>query len=306
MESRVFVVALAAAIAAWCVARALVHRPTSLAVRLQPYTSVARARLGTVRPEPVAPAAPKSAVALVFGPLVRRLADGLARLVDVSSPVSAELRLRQAGLSMTVDRYRTRQLAYAAGGAGVGALAGLALGHRAGVVMLLALGAGFWGATRCRARVQRLITRRRERMRAELYTVCQLLAVYLRTGDTPAGAVHRLVRRGNGEIVGELADASAQIRRGSQPAAAFEAVTSTSPEPTAGRLYRLLASTWVAGGDPDALLALAEDVRSSRREELQRQMAKRQTAMALSLVMVVGPILILFIAAAIPHLVFGR
>jgi hypothetical protein len=54
------------------------------------------------------------------------------------------------------------------------------------------------------------------------------------------------------------------------------------------------------------LLALAEDLRAARREDLNRIMAKRQTAMALPLVMVIGPILILFVAAAIPHVVFGR
>jgi hypothetical protein len=67
-----------------------------------------------------------------------------------------------------------------------------------------------------------------------------------------------------------------------------------------------MASTWTAGGDADALLALAEDLRAARREDLNRIMAKRQTAMALPLVMVIGPILILFVAAAIPHVVFGR
>jgi hypothetical protein len=47
-------------------------------------------------------------------------------------------------------------------------------------------------------------------------------------------------------------------------------------------------------------------MRASRREDLTRLMAKRETAMALPLVMVIGPILILFVAAAIPHIVFGR
>ena len=47
---------------------------------------------------------------------------------------------------------------------------------RAGIVLLLAVAGGLWGATRWRARLERLITKRRERMRAELYTVCQLLA----------------------------------------------------------------------------------------------------------------------------------
>jgi tight adherence protein C len=173
-------------------------------------------------------------------------------------------------------------------------------------VILLSAAAGLWGATRWRARLDKLITRRRDRMRSELYTVCQLFAIYLRTGDTPSGAVDRLIRRSQGEVIAELKEASAQIRTGSTASLVFEQLTGTTPEPSAARLYRLLSSTWTAGGDADGLLALADDMRASRREDLSRLMTKRQTAMALPLVMVIGPILILFVAAAIPHIVFGR
>jgi tight adherence protein C len=308
MDPRVISASLAAAVAAWCLARAVVRQPKPLAVRVQPYTAGVRSRLGTTVPETaVSSSTPgRSAIALVFGPFVRQLADGLARLVDASASTSAELRLRQAGLDMTVEQYRTRQLAYTVGALAAGAFMGLLVGRSTGTVILLAVAAGLWGATRWRARVERLIAQRCDRMRSELYTVCQLLAIYLRTGDTPAGAVDRLVRRADGEVIGELADAGTQVRTGSTAHDVFEQLTTTTPEPSAARLYRLMASTWTAGGDADALLALAEDLRAARREDLNRIMAKRQTAMALPLVMVIGPILILFVAAAIPHVVFGR
>lgn len=307
MDGRVLSIALSAAVAAWCLARVAIRQPKPLASRVEPYTTVARARLGSARAElPTADAAGRSGVALVFGPLVRTLADGLARLVDATGSSSAELRLGQAGLALTIEQYRTRQLAYAGGALAGGAFLGLLLGTSTRTVILLAVASAFWGATRSRARVERLINRRCERMRAELYTVCQLIAVYLRTGDTPAGAIDRLVRRADGEVVRELTAAAAQIRSGAEPQGAFEQLTASTPEPTAARLYRLLSSSWTAGGDADALLALGEDLRSSRREDLARTMAKRQTAMALPLVMVIGPILILFVAAAIPHIVFGR
>ena len=308
MGGQVFMISFAAAVAAGSLARAVVRQPKPLSARVEPYTSGVRARLGTIRPEGVGPneSEGRSGFTLVFGPFVRSLANGLARLVDASASTSAEMRLRQAGLSMTVEQYRTRQLTYTVGALAVGAFGGLVLGRRTGSVILLAVAAGLWGATRWRARLERLINQRRERMRAEIYTMCQLLAIYLRTGDTPAGAVDRLVRRACGSVAGELADASAEVRTGSTPTDVFERLTTTTAEPSAGRLYRLLASTWSAGGDADALLALAEDTRAARREELNRLMTKRQTMMALPLVMVIGPILILFVAAAIPHIVFGR
>ena len=239
--------------------------------------------------------------------LVHALGNGARCNIPTNGErTSAELRLRQAGLALGVDQYRTRQLAYTAASIACGACLGLLLGRSAGAVLFLALAAGLWGATRWRGRLDRTITKRRERMRAELYTVCQLLAVYIRTGDTPAVAVDRLVRRSSGEVVGELADAAAQVRSGAPIAVVFARLTQTTPEPGAARLYRLFASTWAAGGDADALSALGEDMRAARREDLARLMAKRETAMALPLVMVIGPILILFIAAAIPHIVFGR
>lgn len=308
MEPRVVVVALAAAVAVGCLASALVRQPRALASRIQPYAPPLRGRLGTIRPERAGDDANsgRSGLMLVFGPFILSLANGLAQLVDASTSTSAELRLRQAGLTMTAEQYRTRQLAYTVGAIAAGAFTGLVLSRRAGTVILLAVAAGLWGATRWRARLDRMITRRRDRMRAELYTVCQLIAIYLRTGDTPSGAVERLVRRSRGEVIAELAEASAQVRTGSTASMVFEQLTATTPEPSAARLYRLLSSTWTAGGDADGLLALADDMRASRREDLSRLMTRRETAMALPLVMVIGPILILFVAAAIPHIVFGR
>ena len=308
MEARVVTIAVTAAISAGCLVRAVVRQPKPLATRVQPYVAVIRGRLGTIRPETFGgdDAVHRSGLTLVFGPFIRSLANGLAQLVDASASTSAELRLRQAGLSMTAEQYRTRQLAYTAGALAAGAFTGLVLSRRAGTVILLAVAAGMWGATRWRARLDRMITKRRDRMRSELYTVCQLIAIYLRTGDTPSGAVDRLIRRAKGEVIAELAEASAQVRTGSTATLVFEQLTATTPEPAAARLYRLLSSTWTAGGDAEGLLALGDDMRASRREDLSRLMTKRQTAMALPLVLVIGPILILFVAAAIPHIVLGR
>lgn len=307
IDGRVVSIALLCAVAATALARALIRQPRPLAERVRPHVAGHRHRFGTARGlVPVDDHTNENGVMLVFGPFVRQLANGLAGLVDASSSASAELRLRQAGLNLTVEQYRTRQLGYTVAAFSGGALLGVLLGTRAGVVLLLAVAGGLWGATRWRSRLERMVTKRRERMRAELYTVCQLLAVYLRTGDTPAGAVDRLVRRATGEITSELAEASAQVRTGASPISVFEQLTNLTPEPSAARLYRLLASTWSAGGDDSALFALGEDVRAARREDLSRLMAKRETAMALPLVLVIGPILILFVAAAIPHLVFGR
>ena len=172
--------------------------------------------------------------------------------------------------------------------------------------MVVAFAAGGAGALRWRAKVDGLIDDRRTLMRAEAHTVCQMLAVWLRTGDTPSGALDRLSRRTAGIVPGELAEASAQIRSGSPPAEVLERLADQTAEPSAARLYRLYGATWNAGGDPAALLALSDSLRASRRDAIARTMARRRIAMALPLVAVIAPILILFIAAALPSIVFGR
>ena len=48
------------------------------------------------------------------------------------------------------------------------------------------------------------IAERRERIRLELYTVNQLLAMHVRTGAGPIQATQRIVDRGHGVLVEEL------------------------------------------------------------------------------------------------------
>lgn len=301
VNPQIFLAASSAAVAAVCATQALVPRRQRLAPRLRPYTVGVRARLGTTEPEQ------PTGTPGVWGPIVSALADGLARLIDASSEANAELRLRHAGLAhLGVDGYRRRQLAYTVGALVSGFALAAMLGLNVAGMLVIAAASGLWGATRWRARVAGSIAKRRELMRGELYTVSQLLAVYLRTGDTPAGALERLADRSDGLIARELGDAGSRIRSGSSPGPVLDALAADTAEPAAGRLYRVYGAAWTSGGDPGALLALAEDTRAARREELARTMAKRKTAMALPLVMVIGPILILFVAAAIPSIVFGR
>jgi tight adherence protein C len=174
------------------------------------------------------------------------------------------------------------------------------------LAIVVAVAASGAGAIRWRAKLDGLLDDRRTLMRAEAHTVCQMLAVWLRTGDTPSGALDRLVQRTTGVVPGELAEAAAQIRSGAPPVEVLERLAVQTAEPSAARLYRLYGATWASGGDPTALLALSDSLRASRRDAVARTMARRRVAMSLPLVAVIAPILILFIAAALPSIVFGR
>lgn len=148
---------------------------------------------------------------------------------------------------------------------------------------------------------------RRARMRVELYTVAQLLAVYTRTGHGPVEAVREVTRRGRGPVVGELTEALGWISGGTAPRLAYERLADMTAEPAAARLYRTLAAAAHSGGDiAKALLAFGDDLRNERAEEVARSAIRRRSAMLVPLLLLVAPVMLLFVAAALPHLVFGR
>jgi len=300
VNGQVLAIALIAAVAAGCLVRSFLRTPARLAPRLAPYTDRARGRLGTTVP------ARATSATSVWGPMVTAAANRLGAVLDAGATSELELRLRRAGLSdVTAAGYRKRQLTYTLCGFVFGVAMAMVLGLSTAAALIVAFAFGAAGALRWRAKVDGLTDDRRTLMRAESHTVCQMLAVWLRTGDTPSGALDRLTRRAVGIVPGELSEAAAQIRSGSPPVEVLERLAGQTAEPSAARLYRLYGASWTAGGDPAALLALSDSLRSSRRDALARTMAKRRVAMALPLVAVIAPIMILFIAAAIPSIVFG-
>lgn len=290
----------------------LVVRPTArLAPRVRPYTLVTRATLGRSA-DVLAVARPTSALtgstfARLFGPPVVALARRLGRLVESRSDDKLALRLRHAGyFELTPEEYRVRQLGQSVMFGGLGAAIGM-LALRA-PAMALTLGAcGFvMGATRWKGRIDAAIVARCERIRSELYTVNQLLALHIRTGAGPVQATQRLVDRGNGAVVEELSEVLTWIRSGLSESDAFRRAAELTPEPNAARTHRLFASGAERGVDlATSLLQLSEDIRDSRREDLRKSATRRRAAMLVPTIAVLAPIMILFIAAPIPSVVFG-
>lgn len=301
MNGAVLLAATAAAVAAFVLAGVVVRPPARLLPRLAPYTDRVRQRLDT------AVAHTTSASTSLWGPLVSAAARALGNIADAGRDDDVTLRLRHAGMShLSADQYRRRQLGYTVAGATAGLVLAAALRLSAAAFLVVLLGCAFVGMTRWRATVDRRTEQRRTIMQAEAHMVAQLLAIYLRTGDTPMGAVERLTNRAEGIVLDELAAAIALIRSGSPASEVFNQLAGVTAEPSAARFYRLYGATWQASGDPAALLSLAEVLRAGRREDLARRMARRNTAMVMPLVVIIGPIMILFIAAAIPSIVLGR
>jgi tight adherence protein C len=285
---------------------AVVGRPAArIDPRLRPYTVVTHVALGVAADGAARPAAGATLPKLFGPPLVAALRAS-QRLVRRSDDARLERRLYQAGLAgVSVDEHRSRMIVTgAAWGAALGA-GGLLLRSPFLGVIFVGVGA-VAGSARVRATVDRRIDERRDQLRRELYTVNHMLALHLRTGAGPVQAVQRVVERGTGAVVAELGHALAWIRAGLREPDAFRRAAQLTPEPSAARTYLLFAAGAERGADlAGALLALSDDLRDARREELRQAAVKRRAAMLLPTIGILAPIMLLFIAAPLPSIVFG-
>lgn len=282
----------------------VVPLPKRLRPRLDPYLS----------PSLVTLASPVSHGPLraVFGPIILDIANWVGSRIDSAGSGVTLIRIRRAGWfpdmpeHEKVGAYRVTQLRTLA----LGLVAALLLGHVLGAtipirLVLAGLGA-LIGVTRTRGRLEKAIETRRERMRIEIYTVNQLMAMRVRAGGGVINAVRSIVDRGSGEVVGELEEALRMHRSGWRGPDAFRRIAEMTPEPFCSRTYRLLAAAEERGSDlASALLSLSEDVRETRRESIKRAATKRRAAMLVPTIVILAPVLILFVAAPLPYLITG-
>jgi Flp pilus assembly protein TadB len=201
--------------------------------------------------------------------------------------------------------FRNRSLAIAGGTAAVLGVMGW---QSQGGIGLVAYAAGGFllGSYLARGRVDSAISKRRHRIRSELYTVNQILAMRARVGGGVGDALRHVAQRGKGEIVGEIQEVLRLVRTGTPMTEALRRAASNSVEPEAARLYHSLAIGQERGVDlADSLLALSRDLRVARRDEAVTRAATRRIAAVVPIVVILAPIAIAFMAAPLPSLIFG-
>jgi tight adherence protein C len=308
--STAFFAAVSAAGFAGLISRTLVTPRRLLAGRIRPYAALSRSRLGTGYAD-VSVAAltrhdDRTAVGRVFGPLLAQWAEQLGSLVDAADHDTLRRRLRNAGYVDTDPaQYRMRQLGHTVGGIALGVAIGMLM-QSVPLALLFIACFGFYGATYQRSRLTSASEKRAERMRSEVYTVAQLLAVRLRTGSGPVDAVGSVCNLASGPVVAELAEALSWISSGTPAQQAYDKLAQATDEAAAARLYRLLAASANSGGDiAGSLLSVAEDLRVGRTQDLARAAVKRRTAMLLPLLLFITPVMIVFVAVPLLPMIFG-
>ena len=302
------------AVFAASVAWLLIRPYRRLAGRVRPYATVSRVRLtraadvrGVVQPGPTFGDA---TLRRLFGPMIDRVLSSFGKLVATSDTERLALRLRQGGLypdlgeMERVQEFRTRSFVRSVGWGGGFGFLGLVLNGPLYMVIFGALGF-FLGVLNARSRIDKAVTARTERMRGELYTINQLIAMRTRVGGGVVDAIRHVVIRGHGAFIDELAEVLRLHENGIPLSAALIRAAELTPEPEASRTYSVLATAQERGADlGEALLDLSKDLRAARREDLQRDASRRRLLMVIPIVIVLAPIVLLFIGAPIPQIIF--
>ena len=290
--------------------------PRRLAPRVRPYTATTRAELRR-SPDAFGQAAPgpmfgEGTIRRLIGPIVSALVDRLGRLVTSASEEQLRTSLRQSGLygdlpeALRPQAYRIRSLGRAMVlGVGIGALGLVLRGTVTGMFVFGALGFTL-GVLMARSSLQSAVSDRRDRIRSELYTINQLVAMRTRVGGGAIEAIRHVVSRAHGAVIDELGEALRLHERGWSFGESMIRAAELTPEPEAARTYRMIATSQERGADlADALLGLAKDLRSSRRDHVREQAAKRRIMMVIPIVVILAPVTLLFLGAPIPSIILG-
>jgi len=239
----------------------------------------------------------RSSATAVLGPALRRAADVVERVVG-GAP-SVRRRLRRAGSALTLHEFRVQQVQWGLAGFAVAAAYGLLRAwSRPGnplPLLLACAGAFACGVLLRDNRLSAQVRRREEAMLTEFPAVAELLALSVAAGESPVGALDRVVRRSGGELSRELGNLLARIRTGEPVAEAFDRLAAGTGLPVVARFAHGVAVA-IERGTPlaDVLHAQAADVREAARRQLIEQASRKEIAMMIPVVFLVLPTTVLF------------
>lgn len=266
------------------------------AARRPSFMSRVRPYVRDVLPD-LAPDAPPSPWAAIFVPPLRSAAESIGELAG--SATSVRRRLRRLGDDDDVDRFRTEQLLWGAGGfviALVASLVAASLTDTSPIALLLLCALGFVTGVLARDNYLGTQVRRREqRMIEEFPVLADLLALSVAAGETPMAGLERLVTIGSGELVNDLARVVAALRTGTTMSQALAEMGARTGVPAVARFADGLAVA-IERGTPlvDVLHAQAADAREAARRDLIETGGKREIAMMVPVVFLVLPVTVIF------------
>ena len=274
--------------------------------RLMAYSQVSRSRLGVPVETVPRPVFASEAASRLLGPIAWSVLQRLGKLLRVADTLTLQKRLRQAGMTITVEEYRRRHLRWVIGGPLLCGVSGILIGSTFWALLFVAAG-GFAGAGVMPGRLRRFTLERAARCRSDLPTIAGLLSPRVQNNKSLAVAIGELVVEGSGPIIEDLARVMNATRSGIGLASALETAATDAIDPAAARFYRFLAAAAGGGIDlPAALLDQADELRTMRREEVERAAAVRQISMIVPSLVLMVPVTMVFLLAPLPKMLFGH
>ena len=243
------------------------------------------------------PVDPLPVFGLVLAPVVSALTTAISTVLG--SPLETARRLRQAGVTSTVDEFRARQLAWGAGGAAVGIVVAtiIAVAHAVPFVAQVAIVVVF-AALGIVARdhlLQRQAKARLAHMQSELPTILEFLTLSLSAGEGILDAIRRVSTVSRGELAHELAGVVAEVTTGVPFAESISRVAADLQLPPFTRCVEQITGA-LDRGTPlvEVLRAQAQDSRDEAKRELLELAGKKEVAMLVPLVFLILPITVAF------------
>ena len=218
----------------------------------------------------------------------------------VGGTTGVRRRLDRLGNPGTLQEFRTQQATWSLGGLLIAVAVMALLSVKAqrvlavqglGLVVLGALGGVF-------AKDQHLtvqVKKRETRMLAEFPTIAELIALAVSAGESPVGALERIVRLTRGELSVELARTLSDVRAGASITVALETLGARTGLLPLSRFADGVAVA-VERGTPlaDVLRAQAIDAREAGKRALLESGGRKEIGMMVPVVFFVLPITILF------------
>jgi tight adherence protein C len=274
------------------------RRSPGLAARLEPYLRGLEPRPTRLLETAEPPLIPVPALDRLLRPILDEGGRVVGRCLGGATAVAR--RLREAGLSENVERFRAEQMLWGLIGFAPGTAVGVVVplvSHRGSGIAALGGGAvGLLGGVLGRDwRLTRQLERRHARMLEELPALADLICLAVTAGEAPRNAIERVVARARGELSGELGLLLGDLRAGASFVAALERLAARIPVPQVVRFVDGLVVA-VERGTPlaDVLRAQASDVREQHKRDLIEAGGRREVYMLVPVVFMLLPVVVLF------------
>ena len=233
----------------------------------------------------------------ILGPLLDRMRAVLAPLLGGAATI--ELRLRQAGSPLSVEAFRSRQLAWGIGATALGVVVSFLLAQTRPVPIpvsvLLVVVFGVGGFIASDRMLQRAARRRVARMNAELPVVLEFLTLSLSAGEGILDSIRRIAATSRGELAAELGGVVAAVNSGSALGDSLQRLAAGIRMPALTRCIDQVVGA-LERGTPlaEVLRAQAQDTREQAKRDLLEIAGKKEVAMMIPLVFLILPVTILF------------